>query len=163
MTARDRFRWACVSGGCFADATCRLPRVPPDVTGAVAPRLNFHSGKNAMTGRTRFLLLSGVIAGATAGPAFAQSHGPAIPDTEITRAGQTFHDVSQINREYNARLASTSDASARQQIVNEDRQKGAEACARHGLTVSEYQRVLGVAQQDPTVRQKLLAAAGNNR
>jgi len=116
-----------------------------------------------MTSRTRLLLLAGVIAGATAGPAFAQSGDASIPDTEITQAGQTFHDVSKINRDYSARLSSTSDASARQQIVDEDRQKGAEACARHGLTVNEYQRVLGVAQQNPAVRQKLLAAAGTNQ
>jgi len=116
-----------------------------------------------MTSRTRLLLFAGVIAGATAGPAVAQSGDTAIPDSEITQAGQTFHDVSKINQDYSARLSSTSDAAARQQIVNEDRQKGAEACARHGLTVNEYQRVLGVAQQNPAVRQRLLAAAGNNQ
>jgi len=116
-----------------------------------------------MTSRTRLLLLSAVIAGATVGPAFAQSGDTAISDTEITQAGQTFHDVSKINQDYNARLSSTSDATARQQIVNEDRQKGAEACARHGLTVNEYHRVLGVAEQNPAVRQRLLAAAGNSQ
>lgn len=116
-----------------------------------------------MTNRTRLLLLAGLIAGATAGPAFAQSGDTAIPDTEITQAGQTFHDVSKINQEYNAQFSSTADATARQRIVNEDRQKGAEACARHGLTVNEYQRVLAVAQQNPAVRQRLLAAAGNNQ
>jgi len=116
-----------------------------------------------MTSRTQLLLLSAVIAGATVGPAFAQSGGTAIPDAEINQAGQTFHDVSKINQDYNARLSSTSDPTARQQIVNEDRQKGAEACARHGLTVNEYHRVLGVAQQDPAVRQRLLTAAGSNQ
>lgn len=114
-----------------------------------------------MTSRTRRLLLAGVIAGAAAGPAFAQSGGTAISDTEITQAGQTFHDVSKINRDYSAQLSRTADAAARQQIVNEDRQQGAAACARHGLTVSEYQRVLAVAQQNPAVRQRLLSAAGN--
>jgi len=116
-----------------------------------------------MTARTRLLLLAAVIAGATAGPAFAQSGGTAIPDTEISQAGQTFRDVSKINQDYNAQLSRTSDATARQEIVNEDRQKGAEACARHGLTVNEYHRVLSVAQQNPAVRQKLLTAAGSNQ
>lgn len=127
----------------------------------LAPRRTFNEGMNAMTSRTRRLLLAGVIAGAMAGPAFAQSGGTAISDTEITQAGQTFHDVSKINRDYSAQLSRTADAAARQQIVNEDRQQGAAACARHGLTVSEYQRVLAVAQQNPAVRQRLLSAAGN--
>lgn len=116
-----------------------------------------------MTSRTRLRLFAAVLAGATAGPAFAQSAGTAISDTEITQAGHTFHDVSKINQDYNARLSHTADAAARQQIINEDRQKGAEACARNGLTVNEYQRVLAVAQENPAVRQRLLTAAGNNR
>lgn len=116
-----------------------------------------------MTGRTQLLLLAGVIAGATAGPAFAQSGDTTISDTEIAQAGHTFHDVSKINQDYNARLSTTSDANARQQIVNEDRQQGAEACARHGLTVNEYHRVLAAAQQNPGVRKRLLDAAGSGQ
>lgn len=118
---------------------------------------------NPMTIRNRPVILFALIVGATTGSAFAQSGDTAISDTEITQAGQTFHDVSKINQDYNARLSRSTDATTRQQIVNEDRQKGAEACARHGLTVGEYHRVLGVAQQNPDVRQRLLTAAGNTQ
>jgi len=113
-----------------------------------------------MTNRTRLLVFVGLLAGATAGPAFAQSADTAIPDPTITKAGHAFHDVSMINRDYNTRFANTADPSARQQLVNEDYQRGAEAVARNGLTVGEYNRVLAVAQQDPAVRQRLLSVAG---
>jgi hypothetical protein len=116
-----------------------------------------------MTNRTRLLVLIGLVAGATARPTFAQSGDTTISDPTITKAGHAFHDVSMINRDYNARYQNTADPSARQQIVTEDYQRGAEAVARNGLTLNEYNQVLAVAQQNPAVRQRLLAVAQMSR
>lgn len=113
-----------------------------------------------MTHRTRLLVFAGLTAWAIAVPAFAQTSDTAISDETLTRAGRAFHDVSQINQDYNNRYAATADPSARQQLVSEDYQRGVEAVARNGLSVDQYNRVLAVAQQDPSVRQRLLSIAG---
>jgi len=117
------------------------------------------------------LLLAG---GAMAMPAFGQQYttSPTPPeanggsasavysDATITKAGHALHDVLGIHQANRAKLAATTDPTARSQIIAADRQQASEAVVRDGLTVDQYSQILASARQDPTLRARLLSAAG---
>ncbi len=128
---------------------------------------------------TRFLPVALVLAaGALAIPAFAQMSGrtapppgppgvnggaalsPTYSDATMTRAGHALRDVLSINQTYRQKLAATSDPDGKKQIVNEAKQQATAAVTRDGLSVDQYNGILADAQKDPTVRARLLSAAG---
>lgn len=112
-----------------------------------------------MANATRLPVLIGLFAVLAAGPALAQSPGPQFSAATITKAGHALHDVMAINQAYAGQLQHVTDPASRQQIIAEDETKGVEAVNRNGLTVDQYKQILEAARQDPTLRQKLIAAA----
>ena len=143
-----------------------------------------------MVYRTRVLPIAALAAGlATApvlgGTAFAQMAAPPNPpqgsqggsqamppatdqtmpaqqmsQATITKAGHALRNVVAINKMYGQKLSKTTDPAAKQQLVAAAKQKAMGAITSQGLTVGQYNQVLASAEQNPSMRQQLLNAAG---
>lgn len=119
-------------------------------------------------------LLAGIFAaGVFAAPVFAQAGGTpsqgATPlgaagqsysDATVNKAGHALRDVLTINEAYRQKIVAQPDMNARRQIAAEAQAKATQAVNKDGLTVDQYNRILGSARADPTLRSKLLSAAG---
>ncbi|MGH7101465.1 MAG: DUF4168 domain-containing protein [Acetobacteraceae bacterium] len=112
-----------------------------------------------MTNATRLPVLVGLFGALAVSPALAQPAASQFSAATITNAGHALHDVMAINHTYSEQLNQTKDPASRQQIITEDKAKGAEAVNRNGLTVDQYNQVLEAARKDPNLRQKLIDAA----
>jgi hypothetical protein len=87
-----------------------------------------------------------------------QTQTPSIPDATIGKAGAALHDVAQLQKKYEGKMASASPA--QKQSLNEQANAEAmQAIQSHGLSVQEYSNVIHVAQNDPQTKQRLLSAA----
>lgn len=111
-------------------------------TGATAQM----SSGNSTPGQTRI----------NPGPATA-----APSDSTIHEAGAALRDVAGIKQSYGARIQSAS-PDQRQNLAQQAEQEEVAAVKRHGLSVDQFNQVVQTARADPTVRSRLLAAAGVN-
>lgn len=87
-----------------------------------------------------------------------------IPDQKLDQAAAALQQVAGLKRDYQQRVDSAND-SDKQQLVNEANSKMAKAITDQGLSVQEYTAIIVTAQNDPTVREKLLQRlpqAGNS-
>lgn len=90
--------------------------------------------------------------------------GTNIPDQKLDQAAAALQQVAGLKRDYEQRVESANE-SDKQQLVNEANSKMAKAITDQGLSVQEYTAIIVTAQNDPTVREKLLQRlpqAGNS-
>jgi Domain of unknown function (DUF4168) len=114
------------------------------------------------------IVLAAVVVGSPL--AFAQTGSPGGPspgaatsqlsDMTIQKAGRALHDVAQIKMDYSQRMQTVQDPGQRQQLVQEANGRQVHAVEAQGLSVQQYDQVMDVAQANPAVKQRLLAAAG---
>lgn len=78
-----------------------------------------------------------------------------IPDAKLDQAAAALQQVAGLMREYQQRV-DQANPSDKQQLVNEANNKMSKAITDQGLSVQEYTSIIVTAQNDPTVREKLL-------
>jgi len=79
-----------------------------------------------------------------------------IPDHKIDAVAAAAKRVVVIGDSYEQKLAKAAGDSEKEKIVNEANQAITKAVNDEGLTVDEYVSIMKVAQDDPTVRDKIV-------
>ncbi|HET6308733.1 MAG TPA: DUF4168 domain-containing protein [Rhodopila sp.] len=84
---------------------------------------------------------------------------PAAPDAAtIGKAGAALHDVVRVQSKYQGQWEAAS-GPQKQRVSDQANAEAVQAIQAHGLSVETYSNVLRVAQNDPQVKARLLAAA----
>lgn len=126
-----------------------------------------------MTGSKTTLLLATLLTAAMSWPLAAQTGGstsPAappgtpraaaeIPDATVQKTGAALRQVANIQEEFSQRIQTAPAPEQRQQLVDQANRSIIQAITGQGLSVDEYNRVIQLAQADPNLRQRVLAAA----
>ena len=87
------------------------------------------------------------------------SPSAAISDGTISKAGAALRDVAQVQQKYQPMIEAAPPAQ-KQTLSSQANADAARAIQSHGLSVQEYTNVVRTAQNDPSVKQRLLSAAG---
>jgi Domain of unknown function (DUF4168) len=104
-------------------------------------------------------------AGAPSAPPGAPSGmvpGASISDATVGKVGMALQQVAQIKQTYSQRLESAKTPAQQQDISKQANDAAVTAITQQGLTIDQYRQVIQVAQNDPTLKQRLLAAAGQS-
>lgn len=90
-------------------------------------------------------------------PAGVQQAAPAanISDKKLDAAAKAMQSVTTVRESYQQKIAAAS-PSDKQRLANEGNTALKKAVTDQGLSLDEYNHILTVAQNDPTVRAKLL-------
>ena len=83
----------------------------------------------------------------------AQSPSPAISDAKLNAAAAAIRHVSSIQQSYQRKIEAA--PSDKQRLTIEANDAMAKAVTDQGLSVDEYNSIIGTAQNDPAVREKL--------
>ena len=106
------------------------------------------------------LLGAGVFLAAPTVMAQSQQPAPAapsaaIPDQKLDAAAAAMKQVTDLQRDYRQKIDAAAPAD-KQRLASEGNAALKKAVTDHGLSVDEYNKILTVAQNDPTVRAKLM-------
>jgi hypothetical protein len=82
-----------------------------------------------------------------------QSPSPAISDEKLNAAAAAIRQVSSIQQSYQRKIEAA--PSDKQRLTLEANDAMAKAVTDQGLSVDEYNSIIGTAQNDPAVREKL--------
>ncbi len=91
-------------------------------------------------------------------PSPSQSQQPASPnisDQKLDAAAAALEHVASIKQSYQQKIAAAP-SSEKERIAGEANQAMTKAVTDQGLSVEEYTSIMQVAQNDPSVREKLL-------
>ena len=80
---------------------------------------------------------------------------PALSEQKLDAAAAALARVASLKQDYQQKLESA-DAAEKERIVGEATDALVRAVEDQGLTVEEYNSIIVVAQNDPSVRQKIL-------
>src|SRR5260370_40502373 len=84
-----------------------------------------------------------------------QDQSPAISEQTLNATAAALKQVDSIQKNYEQKMATASSPPEKQRITDEATSAATKAIADHGLTVEQYNTVLQVAQNNPTVRGQL--------
>jgi predicted ATPase with chaperone activity len=79
----------------------------------------------------------------------------AIPDQKLDAAAAAMKQVTDLQRDYRQKIDAAAPAD-KPRLASEGNAALKKAVNDHGLSVDEYNQILTVAQNDPTVRAKLM-------
>jgi hypothetical protein len=79
---------------------------------------------------------------------------PNIPDQKLDAAAAALNQVANVKNEYQQRIE-TAPASDKDRLAEEGNNALVKAVTDQGLSVEEYNSILVMAQNDPTVREKI--------
>jgi hypothetical protein len=88
----------------------------------------------------------------TPGPS---SPSVSIPDNKLDAVAAAVKNLSIVKEDYEQRIAQAPD-SEKLRLADEGKQALTKAVTDQGLSVAEYSEILQVAQNNPTVREKIL-------
>ena len=99
----------------------------------------------------------GVVAAVSLVPAYAQNQPTpsGISDQKLDQAAAAIVHVDKLQRSYQQKLEQAP-ADERDHVIEEADDALAKAVTDHGLSLDEYDTILQTAQNDPSVREKLL-------
>jgi uncharacterized protein DUF4168 len=121
---------------------------------------------NAMT-TWKSIVMAGLLC---AGPyAVAQTTAPdssppgpgtsQLSETTIQKAGLALRDVTQIKVDYSQRVGAVQNPGERQRLAQDAQERQIKAVTDRGLSLSQFNQVVQLAQVDPNVKERLLTAA----
>jgi len=84
----------------------------------------------------------------------------AISDRKLDQAAAAIQQVNDVQRDYQQKLSSAAPAD-RPRVASEGNAALTKAVTDHGLSVEEFNSIMTVAQNDPSVRAKLLQRLHN--
>jgi hypothetical protein len=117
-------------------------------------------------------LTTAIVAASAMTPSFAQhtASGQQMPgtttqqsgspdDATVHKVGTALRNVATIRQQYAQRIQSTDSPQQRQELTDQARTDMEKAIGDQGLTIDRYSQVIQMAQNDPTLRQRVLSAA----
>lgn len=86
--------------------------------------------------------------------------GPAanISDQTIGKAGAALHDVAKLQQKYESQM-NTASPEQKKGLSAQANAEAVEAIQSHGISLQEYSNVMRTAQNNPQVKERVLAAA----
>jgi hypothetical protein len=86
--------------------------------------------------------------------------GSSVSNETLTKAGKALRDVARIQENYEGRIQAAPTQEQKQGLSSQASAEAVQAVNNNGLSVQEYNRVLQIARANPSVKQRLLSAAG---
>lgn len=91
------------------------------------------------------------------------SVGAAVSDQDAASVGPALRDVSRVRDAYRSRIQAATTREQKRALTEEENAAEVQAIKARGVSLEEYGRVTRLAQQDPQVMKRLLAAGGDRR
>ena len=122
--------------------------------------------------RLRAQLLTAAILTAAVPMANAQVPSPApapsepsqnIPEQKLDATAAALNKIADVKQNYTQQIESTPNESDKQRLVDEANKELVKAVTDQGLSVEEYTSIMVMAQNDPTVRQKIIQRMRPNK
>lgn len=85
-----------------------------------------------------------------------QSTSPNIPDQKLDAAAAAIDRVASVKQDYQQKIAAAPASSDKDRLAGDAGNAMKKAITDQGLSVEEYSTILRVAQNDPSVRDRLL-------
>lgn len=82
-------------------------------------------------------------------------------DAKVQKVGAALREITRVHENYEARLTAAETVVERQGLQNEAQAVMIEAVEAQGLSVGEFNEVVEAADEDPTVRDRVLAATNS--
>jgi len=110
-------------------------------------------------------ILAAVVLATAAPAANAQVQTPApspsqpsqaIPDQKLDATAAALDKIADVKQNYTKQIEATPGDADKRRLVDEANKELVKAVTDQGLSVEEYTSIMVVAQNDPTVRQKIL-------
>jgi Domain of unknown function (DUF4168) len=114
---------------------------------------------------TVFLLMAAALpaaaqqAPATPRPPAAPSQQGQMSDAMVTKVGTALRHVAMIRQEYSQRAQGTSSPQQQQALSDQAKNEMVKAIGDQGLSVQQYQQAIQMAQNDDTLKRRLLSVA----
>lgn len=89
-------------------------------------------------------------------PPGAAGQAESIPDQKLDQAAAAIERMSRIKQDYQQRISKESSQAEQEKLADEGNNAMEKAVTDQGLSVQEYSKILEVAQNDPTVREKII-------
>jgi hypothetical protein len=86
-------------------------------------------------------------------------NGAVLDDETISKVGKALRQGSEIEEVYSQRLTSAATDDERLEVAERAQDAALEVLGGQGLSVERYEQVLTAAEDDPSLEQRLLAAA----
>ena len=107
------------------------------------------------------LLGSGAAVAQTGGTQVTPARpGASVSDSTIQHAGKAMKDVVAIKQRYAQQMKSAGNAGDQQKLATRAQAESTQAVQAQGLSVTQYNDVIELARSDPSVKERLLNAAG---
>ena len=85
--------------------------------------------------------------------------GVILSEEMVSKVGAAVGRLAVIQTEYSQRVDAADDQSAKRQLADRARHEAVQAISDQGLTVDEYNEVVGAAEGDADLEERLLSAA----
>lgn len=85
-----------------------------------------------------------------------------VSDAKVQKVGAALREITRVRNDYGARLTSAQTDEERQGLQMEAQAVMVEAVRGQGLSVGEFNDVVEAADDDPTLRDRVLAAASSD-
>jgi hypothetical protein len=95
----------------------------------------------------------------SAGAGVGATAGDNVPAGTINKAGAALRRVTEIKQTYSQRLGGAKTQDEQQTLQKQATEEAIKAISDQGLTVDQYNQVIRQAQANPSLRERLLAAA----
>ena len=86
------------------------------------------------------------------------AQGVPVPDATISKAGAALRDVADLQEKYQPKMDSATPRE-KEGLSAQANAEAVQAIQSHGLSIQEYSSVVRMAQTNPQLKQRLLAAA----
>jgi hypothetical protein len=100
------------------------------------------------------------VAAQTSSPPAQAAPDASVSNDTLTKAGKALRDVAKIQDNYEGKIEAAPTQEQKQGLSSQASAEAVQAINSKGLSVQEYNRVIQIARANPTVKQKLLNAAG---
>jgi hypothetical protein len=86
-----------------------------------------------------------------------------IPDHKLDATAAALDQIADVKQNYSQQIEATASDADKRRLVDEANKALVKAVTDQGLSVEEYTSIMVVAQNDPTVRQKILQRMKPNK
>ena len=89
-------------------------------------------------------------------PPGPSTSAPDLSDQKLSAVAAALERVASLQRDYRQRIAEAEAPAEKERLVEEANNELTKAVTEQGLSVEEYESILGVAQDNPEIRNKIL-------
>ena len=91
-------------------------------------------------------------------PPGPSTSAPDLSDQKLSAVAAALERVASLQRDYRQRIAEAEAPAEKERLVEEANNELTKAVTEQGLSVEEYESILGVAQDNPEIRNKFFSA-----